>query len=181
MRKLGIVKPKPIIAMAGGDDTVAAADEPMETNLKPDAFIGIKRERPIRKAAAAASQRIIDVSSPTKKSTPTKNTVVIQDNDTIITDSNKKKRKRAGVIPCVEESWEKAAISKNSSKNMSKIVAKYNGKLFREKVKGVWEERVIIGVFWNSEHSQYIVNTDLTSGMDEAEEYSVLSVRKLII
>ena len=182
--------------MAGGVDSVAAADVPMETNLEPETVIGIKRERPIRKAAATASQRIIDLSSPTKKSSPTKNstptksTVVLGEDDTLNTGSTtvlreedtviNKKKKRTSVVTCVEEPWEAAAIMKKDSKNLSRLVAKYKGKLFRDKVKKVWEDRVIIGVLWKSEHDQYIVNTDLTTGMDEAE-YDIFSVRELII
>ena len=181
MRKLGLAKPKqvkPINPMAGGVETVADVDEPMETNFEPETVIGIKRERPIRKAAAAASQRIIDLSSPTKKSSPAKSTVVIREND---------KRKCADVVPsvkavpCVEESWEATAIEKKDSKSMSRLLAKYRGKLVRDKVKGVWEDRVIIGVLWNSKHDQYMVNTHMTSGKKDEAEYVISSVRRLII
>ena len=71
-------------------------------------------------------------------------------------------------------------VTNSYNATLSRLVAKYKGKLFRDKVKKVWEDRVIIGVLWKSEHDQYIVNTDLTTGMDEAE-YDIFSVRELII
>ena len=80
----------------------------------------------------------------------------------------------------MEESWEAAAILKEDCKNLRRLVAKYKGKLFKDLEKGVWEDRVIIDVLWKSEHNQYIVNTDLTSGKDEAV-YDIFSVRELII
>ena len=34
---------------------------------------------------------------------------------------------------------------------------------------------------WSNEYDQYIVNTDLTSGMEDEAEYDILSVRGLTI
>ena len=65
MRNLGIAKSKQDIRinpMVGGVETVAAADEPMDTNFEPETVIGVKRERPAaRKASADVSQKIIDL------------------------------------------------------------------------------------------------------------------------
>ena len=50
------------------------------------------------------------------------------------------------IVTCAGESWEAAAIMKEDSKNMWRLVAKYEGKLFRDKVKGVREDRIIINI-----------------------------------
>ena len=83
--------------VGGGVETVAAADELMETNNEPDLVIGIKRDRPVtRKASPAASQKILYLTSPTKY------TVLLREDDAIFTGSCNKKRKRADVVPHVK-------------------------------------------------------------------------------
>ena len=150
------------------------------------------RYRTSRTSAKDAAEKIrngmLNLNSPIDKENAKEPTdVEFLENNTVIIDSNKKKRKRADVVPsvkvvpCVKESWEAAAIEKEDSKNMRKLIAKYNGKLFRDKVKGVWEDRVIIGVLWNSKHVQYMVNTHLTSGKKDEAEYVISSVGELII
>ena len=149
------------------------------------------RCRTSRAAAAVAAEKIrngiLNLTSPIDMENAKEPAdIVLRENDTVITNSNKKKRKRAEVVasvkvvPCVEESWEAAAIEKEDSKNMRKLIAKYKGKLFRDKVKGVWEDRVIIGVLWINKYRQYFVITDLTSGKKDEAEYDISSVRGLI-
>ena len=150
------------------------------------------RYRTSRTSAKDAAEKIrngmLNLNSPIDKENAKEPTdVEFLENNTVIIDSNKKKRKRADVVPsvkvvpCVKESWEAAAIEMENSSNMKRLTAKYKGKLFRDKVKRVSEDRVIIGVLWSYEYHQYIVNTDLTSGKKNEAEYDIPSVRGLII
>ena len=115
-----------------------------------------KRDRPaIRKATVDASQKIIDLSSPTKKHLPG--------------------------LCCVEEEWEITAIGKRGKANEARLLEKYKDKIFRDTFKGKIEDRVITGILWNVVGMAYMVTTELISGGDECEYCINEKVRNLIL
>ena len=90
------------------------------------------------------------------------------------------KKKHVTRICCVEEKWEEEAIGKRKKANEKLLWEKYKDRLFKDKVKGKIEERIITGIVWNGDEMVYMVMTELIAGGDDCEYCINKMIRNLI-